>query len=108
MYFGDEAFKHPKIKLHPPISHVSSNNGQRTVFFEDGTSISDVDNIIFGTGYTWTLPFLPDIQIRNNRVPGLYLHIFYRQDPTLTFVGAVRHLIPSLSTFLLVPISTTT
>lgn len=91
VYFGDEAFKHPKIRLHPPISHVSSSNGDRTVFFEDGTSVSDVDHIIFGTGYSWSLPFLPDVPVRNNRIPGLYLHIFYRQDPTLTFVGAVRH-----------------
>jgi len=90
-YFGDEAFKHPKIKLRPPISHISTHN--RTVFFEDGTSISDVDHIIFGTGYTWTLPFLPDVEIRNNRVPGLYLHIFHMQDPTLAFIGAVCFLV---------------
>lgn len=86
-YFGDEAFKHPKIKTRPPISHISSQD--RTVFFEDGTSVSNVDHIIFGTGYTWTLPFLPNVEIRNNRVPGLYLHIFHNQDPTLAFIGAV-------------------
>ncbi|KAK2762567.1 hypothetical protein FQN54_000740 [Arachnomyces sp. PD_36] len=88
-YFGDAAFKHPKINRRSPISRVSSSNGERTVYFEDGTSLSNVDHIIFGTGYTWTLPFLPDIPTRNNRVPDLYLHIFHQRDPTLAFIGAV-------------------
>jgi hypothetical protein len=59
------------------------------VYFADGNSVKDVDNIIFGTGYSWTLPFLPDVEIRNNRVPNLYQHIVYQKDPTLLFVGAV-------------------
>ncbi|KAL2003428.1 hypothetical protein VTN02DRAFT_3831 [Thermoascus thermophilus] len=87
VYFGDEAFKHPKIKTRPPISHISSQD--RTLFFEDGTSVSNVDHIIFGTGYSWSLPFLPHVEIRNNRVPDLYMHIFHNQDPTLAFIGAV-------------------
>lgn len=29
------------------------------------------------------------VELRNNRLPGLYQHIFYRRDPTLTFIGAV-------------------
>lgn len=87
IYFGDEAFKHPKIQRRPPISHIDVDG--RTVFFEDGSSLRDVDHIIFGTGYTWTLPFLPHIKPRNNRIPDLYLHIFHGQDPTLAFIGAV-------------------
>lgn len=90
-YFGDTAFKHPQIQRRAPISRIDSSNGVRTVDFEDGTSISNVDHIIFGTGYTWSLPFLPDIPTRNNRVPGLYLHIFHQSDPTLAFIGAVRN-----------------
>lgn len=89
VYFGDEAFKHPKIQRRPPITRISSEDGERTVHFEDETSATDVDNIIFGTGFTWTLPFLPDIPIRNNRVPDLYQHVFHQRDPTLVFVGAV-------------------
>ncbi|KAK9327635.1 hypothetical protein V1520DRAFT_35427 [Lipomyces starkeyi] len=88
-YFGDEAFKHPKIQRRAPISHISSSSGDRTVHFEDGTSVSDVDHIIFGTGFTWTLPFLPDVPTRNNRVPNLYQHVFYQSDPTLVFLGAL-------------------
>ncbi|KAM0435889.1 hypothetical protein ACHAPT_002781 [Fusarium lateritium] len=84
-YFGDGAFSHPKIKKHPSISKVTG----RTVHLIDGTSIPDVDYIIFGTGYSWTLPFLPSVPVRNNRVPGIYQHIVWQQDPTLLFVGAV-------------------
>lgn len=88
-YFGGSAFDHPRILKHPQITKVDTANGARTVHFEDGTKVEDVDNIIFGTGYQWSLPFLPDVEVRNNRVPGLYLHVFKRGDPTLAFVGAV-------------------
>ncbi|KAJ5248162.1 hypothetical protein N7524_012122 [Penicillium chrysogenum] len=89
-YFGDLAFQHPKIQRRPPISHITSNDrGERTVHFEDGTSETGVDHVIFGTGFSWTLPFLPQVPTRNNRVPDLYQHVFYRHDPSLVFVGAV-------------------
>lgn len=84
-YFGGEAFKHPKIKNHPSISKVEG----RTVHLIDGNSIADVDYIIFSTGYSWSLPFLPNVPIRNNRVPDLYQHVVWQKDPTLLFVGAV-------------------
>ncbi|KAG6358112.1 hypothetical protein INS49_013996 [Diaporthe citri] len=86
-YFGDEAFNHPRIKKQPSISRVDA--GTRTVHLVDGTAIPDVDHLIFGTGYSWSLPFLPQVPTRNNRVPGLYQHVVWQQDPTLLFVGAV-------------------
>lgn len=88
-YFGDDAFQHPQIQRRPPISRISSDGDERTVHFEDGTSEANVDHIIFGTGFSWTLPFLPQVPTRNNRVPDLYQHVFYRHDPSLVFVGAV-------------------
>lgn len=87
VFFGDDAFKHPKIHRRAPISHINAES--RTVYFEDGSSESNVDNILFGTGFTWTLPFLPEVPTRNNRVPDLYQHVFYRHDPSLVFIGAV-------------------
>lgn len=84
-YFGDWAFRNPHIMRHPPISYIED----KTVVFEDGTELCEVDHIILGTGYSWTLHFLPKMEIRNNRVPGLYAHVFNRTDPTLAFVGAV-------------------
>lgn len=87
-YFGDEAFHHPRIRQHPSIARVDA--ATRTVHLIDGTHIPDVDHLIFGTGYSWSLPFLaPLVPCRNNRVPGLYQHVVWREDPTLLFVGAV-------------------
>ncbi|KAI5860963.1 FAD/NAD(P)-binding domain-containing protein [Durotheca rogersii] len=86
IYFGDEAFQHPKIQKHPSITRITG----RTVHFADESSVADIDHIIFGTGYTWTLPFLPDVKVANNRVQGLYQHVVYREDPSLVFVGAVN------------------
>ena len=93
VYFGGHAFKHPQIRECRPISHISPDD--RTVHFEDGTSATSVDHIIFGTGFTWTLPFLPDVPTRNNRVPDLYQHVFYQRDPSLVFIGAVCSIFPS-------------
>ncbi|KAG6365785.1 hypothetical protein INS49_007396 [Diaporthe citri] len=87
LYFGDAAFDHPGITKVPSISRIDPRT--RSVFFEDGTLVENVDNIILATGYSWSLPFLPGIPIRNNRVPDLYLHIFHQSDPTLVFIGAV-------------------
>ena len=85
-YFGDEAFNHPSIKRQPSIAKVTG----RTVHFVDGSTADNVDHIIFGTGYSWTLPFLPHVPVRNNRVPDLYQHVVWQHDPTLLFVGAVN------------------
>lgn len=96
-YFFDYAFQHPNIVRKYGISHFDAET--ETVHFADGTTQKKPDSIIFGTGYTWTLPFLctndgkklgnVDIEVRNNRVPGLYQHVFHMPDPTLCFVGAV-------------------
>ncbi|KAL5320927.1 hypothetical protein ACEPPN_011737 [Leptodophora sp. 'Broadleaf-Isolate-01'] len=92
-YFFDYAFQHPNILRRPPITHITSNRStnERTVHFEDGTKLENVEHIIFGTGYSWTLHFLPTLAstIRNNRLPNLYQHIFWNSDPTLCFVGAI-------------------
>lgn len=92
-YFFDYAFQHPKILRRPPITSITSNRetNERTVHFEDGTKLDNVDHIIFGTGYTWTMHFMPELAktIRNNRLPNLYQHIFWREDPSLCFVGAL-------------------
>jgi hypothetical protein len=92
-YFGDYAFQHPNIQRHSAISHITSSreNNTRVVHFEDGSKVENFDYLIFATGYSWTLPFLPDVAktIRNNRLPNLYQHVFLRDDPTVCFVGAV-------------------
>ncbi|TPX08033.1 uncharacterized protein E0L32_010233 [Thyridium curvatum] len=86
-YFGGDAFDHPRISKKPSITRVQPDT--RTVHFADGTLVAGVDALIFGTGYSWTLPFLPSVEVRNNRIPKLYQHVVYQPDPSLVFVGAV-------------------
>ncbi|KAI9745462.1 MAG: hypothetical protein M1818_000996 [Claussenomyces sp. TS43310] len=86
--FSDWPFQHPRIVRKMGISHFVPD-GSGTVVFADGTSVSKPDAVIFATGYSWNLPFVPEIEVRNNRVPHLYQHIFHIPDPTLCFVGAV-------------------
>ncbi|KAK8859111.1 FAD/NAD(P)-binding domain-containing protein [Apiospora arundinis] len=106
-YFGDGAFQHPRIHQCPSIKRVTTvtRGGMPApevqVELIDGTVIPDVDHIIFGTGFSWTLPFFsspspstseeePKVPtVRNNRVPDLWQHVVWRHDPTLLFVGAV-------------------
>ncbi|PSK38079.1 Thiol-specific monooxygenase [Elsinoe australis] len=87
VYFGDAAFWHPGVTRVPSIRRVEAET--RTVVFEDGTEVRGVDHLVFATGYSWSLPFLPQVEVRNNRVPGLYLHVFHQSDPTLVLIGAV-------------------
>ncbi|KAI1841006.1 hypothetical protein JX266_012787 [Neoarthrinium moseri] len=87
--FGWEPFLHPKIELRKQITQLDAANGR--VHFSDGSILDNVDHIIFGTGYTFSVPFLPEVQngIRNayRRLPGVWQHTWNIEDPTLTFVG---------------------
>ena len=57
--------------------------------FVDDTSVEQVDHIILGTGFHYSYPFLENVCLNDNRVNGLYLHVFNIEDPTLAFVGAI-------------------
>ncbi|KAI5865486.1 FAD/NAD(P)-binding domain-containing protein [Durotheca rogersii] len=87
--FGWEPFLHPDIVVKKQISKLDPETGR--VHFADGSSLDGVDHIVFGTGYTFSLPYLPHVQnrIRNayRRLPGVYQHTWDIEDPTLTFVG---------------------
>ncbi|PNY26555.1 Thiol-specific monooxygenase [Tolypocladium capitatum] len=62
---------------------------QRGVRFTDGRVETDVDAIVYCTGFLFSYPFLPDLQrklITNGQgVHGLYKHLFKIQHPTLVF-----------------------
>ncbi|RMJ20292.1 hypothetical protein CDV36_000016 [Fusarium kuroshium] len=87
--FGWEPFTHPKIAIKPAISRLDPETGR--VHFTDGTQLDKVDHIIYGTGYTFSFPFIPEVQARvkkaYRRLPGVYQHTWNIEDPTLTFVG---------------------
>lgn len=64
---------------------------QRGVRFIDGTVETDIDAIVFCTGFLYSYPFLPELQhklISNGKaVHGLYQHLFCIEHPTLVFPG---------------------
>lgn len=88
--YGVIPFEHPNIALKPTILRVSTSPASRTVYFSDGSKVDNVDHIIFGTGYDFSLPFLPSVKVANRRILGTYQHIFLQDDPTLSFVGGVN------------------
>ncbi|KAF4455771.1 hypothetical protein F53441_1970 [Fusarium austroafricanum] len=84
-------FEHPKITVKPAIQRFDPE-AQR-VHFADGSYLDGIDHIIYGTGYTFSFPFIPAVQERVKhacrRLPGVYQHTWNIEDPTLTFVGMV-------------------
>lgn len=70
----------------------------RTVKFVDGSMDTDIDAVIYCTGYLYSFPFLESLHaplIRTGEcVENLYQHIFYRPQPTLAFGVLVQKVIP--------------
>ena len=85
-------FSRPGVQVVTTISHFTEDS----ILFADGTTLTDVDTVVFATGYFYTYPFLSS-KIRpppvggGHRVPGLYQHIFDIHNPeTIAFVGVVN------------------
>ncbi|KAF2436865.1 FAD/NAD(P)-binding domain-containing protein [Tothia fuscella] len=87
--FGYVPWEHPHIEAKKQIVKFDPNNGR--IHFADGSHVNGVDHVIFGTGYTFSLPYLPHVQekIRKEyrRLPGVYQHTWNIDDHTLTYVG---------------------
>ncbi len=73
---------------------------ERTVKFADGRVESEIDLVIFATGYSYTFPFLseedfPDLVMKHeNRVQGLWQHMIHHDEPTLSFLGIPSRIVP--------------
>lgn len=80
----------------PPIAHFIPET--RGVEFEDGSKESDIDAIIFATGYFYSLPFLqnlkPQLITDGSHVNHTYQHLFYAPNPTLSFLTLPQRVIP--------------
>lgn len=91
-YHTDE----PNIRDHPTLTSLDVAN--RAATFEDGNTESDIDAIIFCTGYAYSFPFLEHVHPRIKRegisaLP-LYKHIFHMHYPTLAFVEIPERIVP--------------
>jgi hypothetical protein len=86
-------FSLPGVEVKPTIARVESSPSGSGVdlTFSDGSTVEEVDKVIFATGYKLSYPFLvPDVVTPSNRVSGFYQHIFKIGDPSLALVGQVR------------------
>ena len=80
----------------PTITRFVSQN--RTVEFADGSVETEVDTILYCTGYFYSFPFIsgldPPLITTGERVENLYQHLFYRPAPTLAFPALNQKVIP--------------
>lgn len=64
----------------------------RTCYFKDGSSVDDVDAIVFCTGYQNHYPFLPDhLRLKTKTSlypPNIYKGMFWLDNPKLIYIGA--------------------
>lgn len=93
----------------PIIRFSTTTNENITAHVQDGSTIDDIDAVLFGTGY---YPHVPYIQVLHpesrtltpltsrtispSRVPSLHLQILYAHNPSLAFIGATISFIPFL------------
>ena len=70
----------------------------RTIELVDGTSLDNIDFVIFCTGYLYSLSMFPKeagfITPDGHYVHHLYDQTFYAEDPTLVFLGLQTQVIP--------------
>lgn len=71
---------------------------KRAVRFVDGSILTDIDAVLFCTGYFYSFPFLsslePQLISTGERVQHLYHHLFYTFHPSLAFIGLPSKIIP--------------
>jgi cation diffusion facilitator CzcD-associated flavoprotein CzcO len=80
----------------PPISKFIPED--RTIEFEDGSRESNVDSVLYCTGYFYSFPFIsglnPPLITTGERVENLYQHLFYRPNPSIAFPVLSQKIIP--------------
>ncbi|KAI9715413.1 MAG: hypothetical protein M1828_000873 [Chrysothrix sp. TS-e1954] len=71
----------------------------RAVRCKDGSILTDIDSVLFCTGYLYSYPFLsnrisPHLIGKGDRVEHVYQHIFYTQAPSLAFLTLPWNIVP--------------
>ncbi len=84
-----------KRELPPIVEFLTETRG---VQFADRTVESDIDAIVFATGYFYSLPFLENIYPKlitdGSHVHHTYKHLFYTPRPTLSFLALPQRVVP--------------
>ena len=73
------------------IDLVESFQPDKAIQLVNGEVLTDVDVVVFSTGYLFSFPFLPnekdDLIKTGQKVHQLDHYMFYRKNPTLCFIG---------------------
>lgn len=71
--------------------------GPTEICLSDGTTLANVDAILFCTGYNYSFPFLDEAcrpLVKNRVVSPLYKHMIHVDYPTLCFIGIPIQICP--------------
>lgn len=86
----------PNIEFATQIARVDSQ--RRSVTFLDSRTETDIDHLLFCTGYLYSMPFLQSLRpnpiTTGTRVERTYKHLFYAPRPTLAFLTLNQKIIP--------------
>ncbi|KAF2438849.1 thiol-specific monooxygenase [Karstenula rhodostoma CBS 690.94] len=84
------------ITYRPEIAEFIADS--RTIRFVNGDAETEVDHIVFCTGYQYSFPFLKDLEepvaTTGERTSNVYQHIFYHPQPTLAFLTLPQRIVP--------------
>jgi cation diffusion facilitator CzcD-associated flavoprotein CzcO len=88
------AVTNPKVQDIAPLQRFSNDS----IELVDGTKLTDIDKVIFCTGYLYSLSMFSK-EAGFITPDGLYVHhlyeqTFYTEDPTLCFMGLPKQVIP--------------
>ncbi|KAL8969984.1 MAG: hypothetical protein Q9183_001732 [Haloplaca sp. 2 TL-2023] len=80
------------------VEFLPPTSARQAVRFANGLVESDIDAVVFCTGYYYSFPFLsslrPAISTTGERVENIYKHLFYTPHPSLAFVGLPIKIVP--------------
>ncbi|MCJ1290610.1 hypothetical protein MMC34_002150 [Xylographa carneopallida] len=80
------------------IEFLSPSVHNRAVRFSDSRVESDIESIVYCTGYLYSYPFLPSLRSQlisdGLRVQNLFQHIFYIEHPSLAFLTLPMRILP--------------
>ena len=92
---------HPKRLDVPAVSRFLPPSAEATraaVQFTNSHTETDIDRVIFATGYFYNFPFLrslrPQVTTHGFRTEHTYQHLFYTPNPTLAFLVLNLKVIP--------------
>lgn len=83
----------------PDIEKFDSNN--KLIIFKDGSTLENVDKVMFATGYLKSFPFMnlpedkPPLLTDGHKVHGIYEHVILYNYPNLAIVGLARFVLPT-------------